>query len=449
MKLLNVNAPKLSIKSQPSLLPKSFQGRRRQLRIAWIGNATEGGGVGGFGRQLVQSLTEIDVDLTVFIGMAASDFRKAIGDRCDNLTIFQSSTGWEWNRWYNRNPLMTFISSFWIRRRAYSQSVKQLLAEHRRDPFDVIVQFSQIELFELRKHLSKLPPLLLFPCVHAAGELRWHRKECRMALRSESRLRHYVVRANLIQRAFLQKKCCQSVHGVIGMSKRFNQLIEADYGVKSKNQAVLYQPVEIANSERVSDDNNNATSPEDGKISLLFVGRISVRKGLEMIVELSKRLEDLADHVSIVVVGGASFWSDYTRVLDDLNPRIARFVGSTAHELVTEMMSSSDILLVPSHYEPGGIVVAEALSAGMLIIASDEVGSAEPLPETVCRKFPQGDMNAFEAQARQLIKEIPHQRQQLRDLAIHEAGERFAPEQLKSKLKRILWAASARMPIGE
>ncbi|MEI7459609.1 MAG: glycosyltransferase family 4 protein [Pirellula sp.] len=428
--------------------PSFMENRERQLRIAWIGNATDGGGVGGFGRQLVQSLTEIDVDLTAFIGIAASDFKKAIGARCDNLTIFESSSGWEWNRWYNRNPLMTFISSFWMRRRAYSQSIKQLLAEHRRDPFDVVVQFSQIELFELRKHINKLPPLLLFPCVHAAGELRWHRKECQMALRSESRLRHYLVRANLVQRAFLQKKCCQSVHGVIGMSKRFNELIEVDYGVKSKNQAVLYQPVEIANSERVIDDKNNATSPAD-KISLLFVGRISVRKGLEMIVELSKRLNDLADHVSIVVAGGASFWSDYTRVLDDLNPRIASFIGSTAHDLVTEMMFSSDILLVPSHYEPGGIVVAEALSTGMLIIASDEVGSAEPLPETVCRKFPRGDMNAFEAQVRQLIGEIPHQRQQLRDLAIHEAGEHFAPFHLKSKLKRILLAASARMPIGE
>jgi glycosyltransferase involved in cell wall biosynthesis len=58
-------------------------------------------------------------------------------------------------------------------------------------------------------------------------------------------------------------------------------------------------------------------------------------------------------------------------------------------------MELSDILLIPSHYEPGGIVVGEALAAGMLVVASNVVGSAEVLSGQVCLKFPAGDLSGF------------------------------------------------------
>lgn len=421
------------------------------LRVAWIGGPSLGGGVGGFCRQLINSLLEAGVDLTVLSSNTLDDFDETMGFNGKRATLISHPPAWGWNRWYSSHPLSTFISSFWCRRRAYSHIVRAMRQAHKLKPFDVIVQFSQIELFELRKHLHELPPVLLFPCVHAAGELRWHRKESVMALRTESRLRHYLVRANLMQRAFLQKKCCNAVHGVIGMSHRFNQLLSMDYGVKSENQTVLYQPIDLVLTVKkpatdVSVGQDSTT--KEGRLKLLFVGRISVRKGLEKLVELSRRLDDLADKLSLTIIGGASFWSDYTRVLDDLNPRVAHYIGVKCHAEVCQWMADSDVLVVPSHYEPGGIVVAEALELGTLIVASDEVGSAEPLPDTVCRKFRSGNMDEFEAQVRRLIAELPTQRQRMRELARQTARDCFAPEKLQSKLLRILETAAARKPIG-
>ena len=423
----------------------------RLLRIAWIGGPSLGGGVGGFCRQLINSLLEAGLDLTVFSSNTLDDFDEIMGSNGKRATLISHPPAWEWNRWYSRHPLPTFISSFWSRRRSYSHIVRAMRLAHKLKPFDAIVQFSQIELFELRKHLHELPPVLLFPCVHAAGELRWHRRESVMALRTESRLRHYLVRANLMQRALLQKKCCNSVYGVIGMSHRFNELLSIDYGVKPENQTVLYQPIDLvptcskpATDESVGQDSVS----NDGRLKLLFVGRISVRKGLEMLVELSQRLDDVADKVSITILGGASFWSDYTNVLEDLNPRVAKFIGAKSHAEVFQWMVDSDVLLVPSHYEPGGIVVAEALERGTIIVASDEVGSAEPLPDTVCRKFRSGNMDEFEAQVRRLIAELPTQRHPMRETAMRTARETFAPEKLQSKLLRILETTAARKPIG-
>jgi glycosyltransferase involved in cell wall biosynthesis len=399
--------------------------------------------VGGFCRQLLSGLVGEGHDVTVFSGGSAEDFRIAMGDLAPHATVISHPPQWEWNRWYSRNPLGVFFSSFWARRRAYSQVVRSLLAEHRRQPFDVVVQFSQTELFELLGQLDRLPPFLLFPCVHAAGELRWHRRESRLARRSESLLKHYAVRANLVHRAHLQRRCCRAVHGVVGMSKRFNQLLVEDYGVDPQNQTVVYQPI-----DPVDDTPEAIDEAAERPLRLLFVGRVSVRKGVEMLVELSRRLDGLADRVTLTIVGGTSFWSDYSGVLADLNPRIANWVGAKPHAEVVRLMSESDALVVPSHYEPGGIVVAEALSRGCVVIASDEVGSAEPLPDSVCRRFAAGDADALERIVRQLVDCPPDERQRLRREAQAVAASGFAPERTTAALVAALRAAVDRRRIG-
>lgn len=409
-----------------------------QLRIAWIGGPGHGGGVGGFCRQLLTGLLHSDVDLTLFSGNTLDDFHEVMGPAGKNAKVFSHPPAWEWDRWYSRNSLGVFLSSFWARRRSYSHVVKSLMQEHRRQPFDVVLQFSQTELFELRGQLDKLPPLVLFPCVHAAGELRWHRSESRYARRTESFLQHYVVRANLMQRAYLQKKCCRAVHGVIGMSRRFNELLAYDYGVDPVNQAVVYQPI-----DPIVHVKSEPPPTNDRPIKLLYVGRISVRKGMEMLVELSHRLDDLAEQVEMTIVGGASFWSDYRRGLDDLNPQVATYVGSKEHSVVKELMTEADVLLIPSHYEPGGIVVAEALSHGCQIVASDEIGSAEPLPDSVCRRFPRGDNDRFEAETRALITDLQNSRHAMRAEAIQTAQQCFDPTRAQDHLLTILRRAAA------
>ena len=411
------------------------------LRIAWIGGPTPGGGVGGFCRQLLTGLAGEGHDVTVFGACTEQEFQHAMGDAASRFKLVSRPPEWEWNRWYSRSSLSVFISSFYARRKAYLRLVEALVEANGRAGYDVIVQFSQTELFRLRRHLASLPPVLLFPCVHAAGELRWHRRESRYALRTESLFKHYVVRSNLIQRSWLQSTSVRAVHGVIGMSERFNQLIAEDYGVDPKNQAVVYQPVEASHPPQERAD--------AGPVRLLFVGRVSVRKGIEMLTALSHRLDDVAGDVSLTLVGAPSFWSDYSKGIDDLNDRVAEYVGPRPHEEVTTLMAESDIFVIPSHYEPGGIVVAEALSAGCVVVASDEVGSAEPLADEVCRRFPRGDDDAFERRVRCAIRDCQDRGAELREAATRAARQCYDPADTQERLSTILRAAADRRPISE
>jgi len=227
------------------------------------------------------------------------------------------------------------------------------------------------------------------------------------------------------------------------MSRRFNELLSIDYGLKRVNQAVIYQPFDPVEEEI----DKTQASPQKRKVKLLFVGRISVRKGLELLVELSHRLDDMVDQVEISVVGGPSFWSDYTSLMKDLNPRIANFLGPKSHDEVKTLMSNADVLLVPSHYEPGGIVVAEALSHGCMIVASDEVGSAEPLAEPVCRKFQSGNVDQFETQVRSAIEVALRNDQEIRIAAKDAAAHCFDFDLMQKQLVVILSAAASSQPI--
>ncbi|EMI15578.1 Glycosyl transferase, group 1 domain protein [Rhodopirellula maiorica SM1] len=417
---------------------------RKNLKIAWIGSPSSGGGVGGFCRQLVSGLVASGEEVTLFAQQPEADLLKTIGCEQGDIEVVSRIVSWEWRRWYSSNDTMSFVSSFWKRRRAYRELINDLVTHHSQSPFDVIVQFSQIELFNMKRHLKSLPPLVLFPCVHAAGELRWHRSESKYALQSEKRLRHYLIRANLMHRARLQKSCCQAVHGIIGMSDRFNQLVAQDYGVNSINQAVVFQPFDEPDHSTMQ----MQVGIQSQKIKLLFVGRVSVRKGIEMLVELSHRLDDLHHQLEIEVIGSGSLWSDYTKHLKELNPRVAHFSGSLQNTEVKSRMSQAHALLVPSHYEPGGIVVAEALSHGCAVIVSDEVGSAEPLSGPACHKFPAGDLSAFENEVRKFVKDAIEDPSSIRHNASELAKSCFSPEATIDRLRMALRQAAEQKPIS-
>jgi glycosyltransferase involved in cell wall biosynthesis len=256
-------------------------------------------------------------------------------------------------------------------------------------------------------------------------------------------MKHWCVRAVTARRAKLQASTYRKVYGVIGMSERFNELVRKDYGVDTRDQAVVYQPLPSVTKSSESYRHGG------DRIRVVFVGRISVRKGIEMLVELSRRVSDLRDQVEILIIGDRSFWSDYSALLGDFDAGFVRVLGALPHDQVMKELAASDILIVPSHYEPGGIVVAEGLSSGCLVIASNEVGSAELLEPPVCLKYPHADLNGLENVFREAIRQVHEGGLELRRLAQATAANVFAPEKTQTQLLNVLISAAKGRRIGD
>jgi glycosyltransferase involved in cell wall biosynthesis len=306
-----------------------------------------------------------------------------------------------------------------------------LLIEHRRRPYDAVFQLSQTELFLIGRARRLAPPIIVHPCTHAAGELHWHRAEQSYALRSERRGVHLAMRAMLALRSRIQPSELARADLVVGPSRRFVDLVHLDYGVPRDKLRVLRHPVDL---DRFT-PNGTVTGPNR---TLLFISRISARKGLAEIIELSHRLADLSGSVRLLVVGSSTLWSDYRAHLADLNPAVAQYCGGVPTEEIPALLRSAAMLLVPSRYEPGSIVTGEALACGVPVVLSDEVGPSEVVAGPHVRIHRAGDAASLEAAVRSLLRALDDEEPALRAAARATAEEHFAASTIATQVTEMV-----------
>lgn len=110
----------------------------------------------------------------------------------------------------------------------------------------------------------------------------------------------------------------------------------------------------------------------DNKVIVLFVGDIATdRKNLGLVMRAAIDLPE----VHLVVVGDdrkTPFVAEAQRL--GIASRV-QFMGFRRD--VGDLMRASDIFVLPSRYEPWGLVVVEAMATGLPVIVSKNVGAAE------------------------------------------------------------------------
>lgn len=333
-------------------------------------------------------------------------------------------SGWRYDRWYSSHRFTKTLTGLASRAWGRFRVAQLLLRQHKKDPYDVIYQFSTIEVFGLRRHLHQLPPLVLHPSTHMEGELRWVRRERKLARKSEPYWHQCWTELLLAGRAYRQRRDIKLADHVICLSKRFSQHLIADYQVDLQQTTVIPNPInlmEISPAARYE-----ARRPR----RVLFVSRLSARKGVELVVELSHRLADLEGAIILDMIGGPNLWSNYAALLSDLYPGIARYSGGLERTDLISRLRETDLLVHPAKYEPFGLTVAEALACGVPVVVTDEVGAAESVSGDCCISVPVGDIESLEAAVRMMLKRIDEDAVALRAQARTEAERLFCPKRV-------------------
>jgi glycosyltransferase involved in cell wall biosynthesis len=115
----------------------------------------------------------------------------------------------------------------------------------------------------------------------------------------------------------------------------------------------------------------------DEKI-VFYVGRLVWEKGLQVLVDAAPQIVSVYPNVKFVVAGGGDFRFD-------LAERARRngvgdwfiFPGRISDEDRERLYKTADVAVVPSLYEPFGIVALEAMAAGCPVVASEVGGLSE------------------------------------------------------------------------
>jgi len=408
---------------------------RRPMRVAWLGTPMDTGSVTYIATQLLERLPdhgfEIDCYSPSVEELVPTRLRQQPG-----LRFFFQPLRYQAGRWYSRTKLGGFIVGQSERAAAQGILAERIRREHARRPYDCIYQMSQLELFALRALRRSLPPLVLHPHTHAAGELRWLQRERQIPALSNNPRRDLAVRTMMRTRAEIQSRDINLARLVVAPSARFADHLAQDYAFPRNRIAVVPNPIDLTRHILRS----SSSRPPGPPRTLLFISRISVRKGVEMVVRLSHRLADEGTPAQIHVIGDHSAWSDYRPILRDLHPATATYHGYIPSPRLASLYQEADAVIQPSRFEPFGLTMGEALATGVPVVASSEVGAIEGVDPSVGRVFPDGDDAAFFRAVRDLLEETarPERRRQLAQTARSEAERLFSPEASTAKLAHAL-----------
>lgn len=118
---------------------------------------------------------------------------------------------------------------------------------------------------------------------------------------------------------------------------------------------------------------------------VLYVGRFDPRKGIETLVRAFAQLQAQSEPdapLRLVIVGG----SEPGQLDGEEHDRIEQmvhnlglgehtvFAGRVGHDRLPLYYTAADVCVIPSHYEPFGLVAIEAMACGTPVVASDVGG---------------------------------------------------------------------------
>ena len=111
---------------------------------------------------------------------------------------------------------------------------------------------------------------------------------------------------------------------------------------------------------------------KNGQIRLLYVGRVSREKDLDLLAEAYRRLRNEGLSIQLCVVGHGPYSREFSESLPE-----ALFTGYLGGEELAAAYASADIFVFPSTTDTFGNVIIEAQASGVPVIVSDSGGPKE------------------------------------------------------------------------
>lgn len=120
---------------------------------------------------------------------------------------------------------------------------------------------------------------------------------------------------------------------------------------------------------------------DDGKIRLMYAGKIVESKGIFALAAALPYLEKNHDNVELHIIGNASD-EDKEKMMMEANYSKNLFIRDAENQmLMAEDLRRSDIFILPSYFEALGLVAIEALACHKLVVASEIDGLRQLLSE--------------------------------------------------------------------
>lgn len=167
----------------------------------------------------------------------------------------------------------------------------------------------------------------------------------------------------------------------------------------------------LNNEERQDVRRRYGIGPDE--LVILFAGKLIPRKGPGDLLEAFMALESKqsAGELRLVFAGDGEL-RQRLEARADGHP--VTFTGFVNQGDLPALYGSADLFVLPSHDEPWGLVVNEAMASGLAVLASEKAGAAVDLVEDAENgyRYPPGDI----ARLRELLAEMTSNRSRLGEM---------------------------------
>ncbi len=153
----------------------------------------------------------------------------------------------------------------------------------------------------------------------------------------------------------------KNMNYLIGVSNYMKDLSVLD-GAKKENTFVNHNPVDLELFYPKKDVIKD--------IDILFIGRLSVEKGADILIKASQFFEQ---RWNVTIIGEGALHQELEK-LASLSKSNIKFEGWIEFEILSNFINRTRLLVVPSVTEPQGIVVLEGMACGVPVIGSKTGG---------------------------------------------------------------------------
>jgi glycogen(starch) synthase len=198
-----------------------------------------------------------------------------------------------------------------------------------------------------------------------------------------------------------EREMVRAADHVITCSRYMRSHVAKVFGIGPRRITAMQNGVDPQDLEPVANDltglREQYARPDERLV--LLVGRLVYEKGFHLALDALAPLVKEPGGVRFVVAGTGSAEADLRRQSRRLGlHRHGTFLGWVGDDMLHSLYRIADLCIVPSIYEPFGIVALEAMASGCLCVVADTGGLREVVPGdgTVGLRFPSRDSAALQ-----------------------------------------------------
>ena len=190
---------------------------------------------------------------------------------------------------------------------------------------------------------------------------------------------------------FVNKRCLRHASGVVSLTRKDAQ----NWQIVNSFTPVIPNVVHLNDTGNYSDCSSH---------HVIFVGRFFYQKGIDSLIDVWKLVHQKHPDWILDIYGEGELKDYYVKIIEKLNINI---VIHRPESTILQRYCESSMLLLTSVYEPFGLVMPEAMSCGLPVVAFDcPYGPADIITDGVDGFLVKNrDINEFANRVCQLIED--------------------------------------------